>query len=168
MLGLLRRQLNKQMAGHFRSNVWDPVLILSQIVSMQSIFYIMLGFWIYVLDLIGRFDLSLEQLFSQVDLGLYEDSARTNVIAYTLNSLTCALGLWLVVRKTKQCLDFAATVHLLHFVSCWIYGGHVPQTFWWWLTNIVSMTLMTVLGEFLCMRTELKAIPVGMGPKVDL
>lgn len=27
---------------------------------------------------------------------------------------------------------------------------------------------MTVLGEFLCMRSEIKAIPVGLGPKVDL
>ena len=31
-----------------------------------------------------------------------------------------------------------------------------------WVLNGVSVTLMCVTGEFLCMRTELKAIPVSM------
>ncbi|XP_046375461.1 protein SYS1 homolog [Haliotis cracherodii] len=167
MFELLKRRLNG-MPGQFRSNVWDPTLIIAQIVCMQSFYYVNLGFWIFILDTIGRFDASVDQIFTQSDLGLYEDSGRTNLIAYALNSLTCALGLWFVVRRTKQCLDFTATVHLFHFIGCWIVSGHVPQTFWWWLTSLVCLTLMTVLGEFLCMRTELKAIPVTMGPKVDL
>ena len=85
MLGLLRRQLNKQMAGHFRSNVWDPVLIISQIFSMQSIFYVTLGFWIYVLDLIGRFDLSLEQLFSQVVSNIVINTKYTKIFNFLSN-----------------------------------------------------------------------------------
>ena len=31
-----------------------------------------------------------------------------------------------------------------------------------WVLNGVSVTVMCVTGEFLCMRTELKAIPVSM------
>lgn len=87
-------------------------------------------------------------------------------------SLSClyfsALGLWLIVGRTKQCLDFSLTVHFIHFVISWIYNGHIPHTVSWWILNLVGVTLMTVLGEFLCMRSEIKAIPVGLGPKVDL
>ncbi|KAK6183387.1 hypothetical protein SNE40_010878 [Patella caerulea] len=155
------------MTGHFRSSVWDPLLILSQIISMQAIYYLSLGFWIFVLDQIAVFDLSVEQMFTMNDLGLSEDSGRTNVIAFALNSLTTAFGIWLVVGRTKQCLDFSVTILFFHFIGSWIYNAHVPQTFWWWLTNTVSLVFMTVLGEFLCMRSELKAIPV-LGPKVDL
>ena len=79
-----------------------------------------------------------------------------------------ALGLWFIVCRTKQCLDFAVTLHLFHFIVCSIYNGHIPNTLSWWILNIVGMTLMTVIGEFLCMRTEMKAIPLSMGPKVDL
>ncbi|KAK7114880.1 hypothetical protein V1264_000862 [Littorina saxatilis] len=155
------------MGGQFRSNLWDPVLIVAQIIVLQSSFYLCLGLWIFFLDVIGRFDVSLDQMFTQSDLGLYEDSGRTNIIAYALNSLTCAFILWFVVGRTRQCLDFAATVHIGHFIGCIIFTGHVPQTFWWWMTNIICVALMTVLGEYLCMRSEMKAIPL-MGQRVDL
>lgn len=31
------------MAGQFRYTVWDPVMIISQIVTLQSVFYVCLG-----------------------------------------------------------------------------------------------------------------------------
>ena len=79
-----------------------------------------------------------------------------------------AVALWYVVQRTKLCLDFAATVHIFHLVICWVYNGHVPRTIAWWILNVTSVALMTVIGEFLCMRTEMKAIPLHMGTKVDL
>ncbi|PVD20337.1 hypothetical protein C0Q70_18491 [Pomacea canaliculata] len=167
MWGRNRTSTSSMAGGHFRSNLWDPVLIVAQICTMQAAFYFCLGIWIFFLDVIGRFDLSLDQMFTQSDLGLYEDSGRTNIIAYSLNSLTCAFIMWYVVGRTKQCLDFAATVHLGHFIGCWVVNGYVPQTFWWWMTNGICVGLMTILGEFLCMRSEMKAIPL-MGQKVDL
>ncbi|ESO87911.1 hypothetical protein LOTGIDRAFT_150746 [Lottia gigantea] len=155
------------MTGQFRSNVWDPVLIISQIICVQSVFYVSLGFWMVVLDFIGAFDLSVDQMFTMSDLGLGEDSGRANVIAFGLNSLTCSVALLLIVGRTKQCLDFSSTILLFHFIFCWIFNGHIPQTFWWWITNVASLIFTTVLAEYLCMVNELKAIPV-MGPKVDL
>jgi len=167
MLTLMRLPFTN-MAGQFRSFHWDPVLIIAQIVCMISLWYFSLGCWVFVLDVIGRFDLSTEQIFTQADLGLFEDSGRTNIIAYALNCLTVSLILWGVVGRTKQCLDFTATVHGYHFIACWIAYGYIPITFWWWVTNIGCIILTTVMSEFLCMRSEMKAIPVGMGPKVDL
>ena len=102
---------------------------------------------------------------------------RLFVTALVLNALTCAIGLWYVVKRTKQCLDFAATAHILHLVCCSCFTGAIPTAVSWWLAQIVCVALMTVLGEYLCMRTELKAIPVsigglasslGVGPKSDL
>ncbi|CAL1532349.1 unnamed protein product [Lymnaea stagnalis] len=167
MLHLMRFPWSS-MAGQFRSFQWDPILITAQIIAMVSFWYFSLGMWIFVLDVIGKFDLSVEQIFTQSDLGLYEDSGRTNIIAFAFNSLTVSFIMWSVVGRTKQCLDFTATVHVFHFIFCWIYFGYVPVTFWWWVTNIVCVALTTVTAEFLCMRSEMKAIPVGMGAKVDL
>jgi hypothetical protein len=79
-----------------------------------------------------------------------------------------ALGLWFIVQRTKQCLDFSSTAHLIHLIVCWYYNGHFPNAFSWWLLNLVCLTIMCVSGEFLCMRTELQAIPLNMGPKADL
>ena len=79
-----------------------------------------------------------------------------------------ALSLWYIVKRTKQCLDFTLTVHLIHFIICCIYNSRVPTSMSWWITNIVVIVIMTVLGEFLCMRTEMKEIPLGTSSKVDL
>ena len=79
-----------------------------------------------------------------------------------------ALGLWYVVKRTKLCLDFTCTVHFFHLLACWLFNSSFPNTLTWWLVNTVDIVIMTVLGEFLCMRTELKAIPLSMGPRADL
>ncbi|CAI9716660.1 protein SYS1 homolog [Octopus vulgaris] len=167
MLALLRRQLTN-MHGQFRSSVWDPVLIIAQIITMQCIFYTSAGFWLYLTSYITNFDRHISQFFTHSDLDFGEDSGRINAIGFAINSLCCAFGLWIVVQKTKQCLDYAATVHIIHFFCCWIYNARFPQNFYWWLTNIISLILMTVSGEFLCMRSEMKAIPVSLAPKADL
>lgn len=61
-----------------------------------------------------------------------------------------------------QSLDFAATVHILHFLLCLCYGGF-PLSWAWWVTTITSVIVMTLVGEWLCWRTELKAIPLSEG-----
>ena len=60
-----------------------------------------------------------------------------------------------------QCLDFAPAAHLIHLIVCTIYAGF-PTSLTWWLLNLACMALMSVIGEFVCMRTELKAIPVSV------
>ncbi|KAG9353382.1 hypothetical protein JZ751_017977 [Albula glossodonta] len=124
------------MASHFRSYIWDPVLIISQILLMQCIYYSFLGLWLAGVD------------------GLVHNSR--------------ALGLWFFIRRGKQCLDFTVTVHFFHMIGCWIYNSHLPAALSWWLVNVVCIALMAVIGEYLCMRTELRAIPVNTGPKSNL
>lgn len=79
-----------------------------------------------------------------------------------------ALGLWFFIRRGKQCLDFTVTVHLFHMIFCWMYNSHPPAVLSWWLVNAACIALMAVIGEYLCMRTELRAIPVNSGPKSNL
>lgn len=45
---------------------------------------------------------------------------------------------------------------------------YFPTTISWWLLNIISAGIMCICGELLCMRTELKAIPLTSTPKVGL
>lgn len=164
-------------SNQFRSYVWDPVMILGQMITIQCIFYIFLGIWISTSDAIVDSPRSLDQIFSSKSVALGTTRGRLFVTALVLNALTSALGLWYVVKRTKQCLDFAATAHLIHLVFCWFYSGAIPSAPSWWVAQILCIALMTVLGEYLCMRTELKAIPVsigglasslGVGPKSDL
>lgn len=82
--------------------------------------------------------------------------------------LNSALGLWFFIRRGKQCLDFTVTVHFFHMIGCWVYNSHLPTSLSWWLVNVACVALMAVIGEYLCMRSELQAIPVNTGPKSNL
>lgn len=50
--------------AHFRSYIWDPILIISQIVLMQCIYYSFLGLWVAGVDGLVQINRSLNQIFS--------------------------------------------------------------------------------------------------------
>lgn len=50
--------------GHFRNWIWDPWLLISQILAMQSIFYASIGFWLMIYSLLTGTSLSLEPIFN--------------------------------------------------------------------------------------------------------
>ncbi|KAJ6661128.1 hypothetical protein lerEdw1_016929 [Lerista edwardsae] len=219
------------MASQFRSYVWDPVLILSQIVLLQAIYYSSLGLWLALVDSLVQSSPFLDQIFSyevwrsslsrggnpgaslslnmiqiayptsshkregvedriegmgkdgekqgltiagnirlhrdQI-LGFSTSTGRLSMMAFVLNALTCAVGLLYFIRRGKQCLDFTVTVHFFHLLGCWIYNAHFPTALTWWLVHTVCTALMTVIGEYLCMRTELKEIPLNSAPKSNV
>ncbi|XP_063218068.1 protein SYS1 homolog [Bacillus rossius redtenbacheri] len=158
----------KKLTGQFRSTTWDPFLIICQIISLQCIMYFGLGLWIFLVDLLAGSSRSLDHLFKYQEIHIHDFDGKLIITAFVLNALTSALGLWFVVQRTKQCLDFSATMHLFHLLACWGYNGHFPASPLWWLLNGACLTITCVCAEFLCMRTELQAIPLSLGPKADL
>uniref|UniRef100_A0AAQ4PFB9 Protein SYS1 homolog n=1 Tax=Gasterosteus aculeatus aculeatus TaxID=481459 RepID=A0AAQ4PFB9_GASAC len=105
------------MGSHFRSYIWDPVLIVSQIVLMQCIYYSFLGLWLAGVESLVQSSRSLDQIFSYELLGFATIQGRLSMMAFILNSLTSALGLWFFIRRGKQCLDFTVTVHFFHMIG---------------------------------------------------
>ncbi|EPQ11409.1 Protein SYS1 like protein [Myotis brandtii] len=162
------RPLRAGMAGQFRSYVWDPVLIVSQIVLMQNVYYGSLGLWLALVDWLLRGSPSLDQMFNAEILGFSTPSGRLSMMSFILNALTCALGLLYFIRRGKQCLDFTVTVHFFHLLGCWFYSSRFPSALTWWLVQAVCIALMAVIGEYLCMRTELKEIPLNSAPKSNV
>ncbi len=82
------------ITSKFRSNVWDPLLIVSQMISMQLQFYFTLTLLIYSTHLffnllqINKNDFySLDKLFNFKMISFEEISGRFNIIAFLANSL---------------------------------------------------------------------------------
>ena len=66
--------------------------------------------------------------------------------------------LLLIVERAKKCLDFTVTMYIIHLFICLIYGG-LPSSIAWWVVNGIGAATMAVLGEWLCIRRELREIP---------
>lgn len=60
-----------KFGGSFRTTQWDPLLLISQIIAIQSLMYFSLGIFSYVLDWIADSNHSLDHLF--VDVSKYDN-----------------------------------------------------------------------------------------------
>ncbi|KAL0277480.1 UNVERIFIED_CONTAM: hypothetical protein PYX00_004742 [Menopon gallinae] len=158
----------KKFSGQFRSTTWDPILITSQIVALQAVFYFSLGGVLSIMDLLVGTSKSLDHLFKYQEIHVRDFGGKLVITGFIINALLGSLGLWFIVERTKQCLDFSSTAHLIHLIACWNYNSSFPYSISWWLLNLACLTIMCVSGEFLCLRSELKAIPLKLTPKVDL
>ncbi|KAH9615447.1 hypothetical protein KSS87_021362 [Heliosperma pusillum] len=65
-----------------------------------------------------------------------------------------------IIERAKKCLDFSATIYIVHLFICIMYGGW-PSSFTWWIVNIAGLAIMALLGEYLCIRRELQDIPIN-------
>ncbi|XP_025200326.1 protein SYS1 homolog [Melanaphis sacchari] len=154
--------------GHFRITVWDPVLIIAQIVSIQCLYYFTMCVWITVISYVIGTSRSLDIIFEFKELSKV-NSEKFVIAVFALNALSGATFIWRVVERYRLCLDFSCTIHTIHLAACMWYNNALPTPFWW-LLNASCAAITCICAEFLCMRTELNTIPVNSGqtPKVDL
>lgn len=111
--------------GSFRAKSWDPVLLLTQIIAVQSSLYFTLGILMYFMDILGGLNNSLDHIFTyQVFKRIFlfqnnsncsscfqkikvsDSEGRLVIFAYLINALIGSLVLLLLVKRTKLCLDF--------------------------------------------------------------
>ncbi|XP_053962748.1 protein SYS1 homolog [Anastrepha obliqua] len=148
-------------AGTFRNTQWDPMLLITQIISMQSCIYFTLGLLVFFANILAGDNYTLDNVFEYHEIHISDAGGRLIILAFVLNSFVASLALWFIVRRAKLCLDFSCTFHFIHLLICWWYNSNFPSNVSWWLLNAITTTLMCIGGEFLCLKSELKEIPVG-------
>ncbi|XP_042424174.1 protein SYS1 homolog [Zingiber officinale] len=139
--------------------VWDPWLILAQIVCLQCLYYLTLGFFMVLLVGTRVSRMSLMYFF---DFSMLVASTVTGwcaIVSFMLSSLAGAVFLLYLIERAKKCLDFSATLYIIHLFISIIYGGW-PSSITWWVVNIIGLALMSLLGEWLCIRREMQEIPI--------
>ncbi|GFZ04146.1 coatomer subunit beta-2 [Actinidia rufa] len=82
------------------------------------------------------------------------------IASFILSSLAGAVYMPYLIERAKKCLDFSATLHIIHLFICIMYGGW-PSSLTWWVVNGTGVAVMALLGEYLCIRRELQEIPIA-------
>ncbi|KAJ3671074.1 hypothetical protein LUZ60_008500 [Juncus effusus] len=139
--------------------VWDPWLIVTQIVLLQCLYYLTLGLFMAVLVGTRAARMSLVYFFDFSTLTVSTVTGWCVVVSFLLTSIAGAGYMLYVIERAKKCLDFAATLYIIHLFICIIYGGW-PLSFTWWVVNLTGLAFMSLLGEWLCIRRELREIPL--------
>lgn len=111
------------------------------------------SWWVFSLS--GSQPQMAQMQFSYV-LKTIMDFSMSTCLIYFLNRAGILLYL---IERAKKCLDFSATVYIIHLFICILYGGW-PSSITWWVVNGTSLALMALLGEWLCVKRELRDIPL--------
>lgn len=139
---------------------FDPILIICQIVSLQSFFYLSMTMCLSIIYALLDIPISLDHLFNP----RFNEFVTSLGWIATLTSLFSAVAgaylLSLIVEKSKKCVDFTFTLYLIHLLVCCYYKEKLPLEWEWWIVNIVSSVTMASVGEYLCSRNELEDIPL--------
>ncbi|KTW29070.1 uncharacterized protein T551_02344 [Pneumocystis jirovecii RU7] len=150
-------------------NIFDPILIMSQIVAVQSLFYLSETALVLFLFVISRKQVSLDYIFDFHKISLDNTESLVAGLIWDINSISgtdfqySILILFFVIRRTKQVLDFTLTMHFIHFIIVFFYSGHFPSNTYWWVVQMISCVFMCLGGEWMCMQRELKPITFGSG-----
>ena len=141
----------------FYANVFDPKLVIAQIIAMQCLSYLSLSALIWLFHELFATPFTLDQIFDYRSVGWDTPSSAAASAAILLNSLLIGVQMSFIVERAKKCLDFAFTLYFIHFLASWKIAGF-PLDWRWWGVHIVAMILSSICGEFLCMKKELQEI----------
>ncbi|OIT05292.1 PREDICTED: protein SYS1 homolog [Nicotiana attenuata] len=143
----------------YGTSVWDPWLIVAQIVCLQCLYYLTLGIFLAILVGTRVSRMSLVYFFDYATVTASTVTGWCVIAAFILTSLAGAGLLLYLIERAKKCLDFSATLYIVHLFICIVYGGW-PSSITWWVVNITGLAVMALLGEYLCIRRELLEIPI--------
>eukprot|EP00298_Acanthocystis_sp_HF-20_P026442 c4149_g1_i1.p1 GENE.c4149_g1_i1~~c4149_g1_i1.p1 ORF type:complete len:159 (+),score=35.48 c4149_g1_i1:8-484(+) len=144
---------------YFGRYFFDPKLICYKILLTQCIFYLGLSCIIWILDFNSKHRVSLSQIFRCTQLSLYSQSSQIIWISHLINAFIGGVALLLIVERARKCLDYTFTAYFIHFILCYMNCG-LPDGWEIWLCWLVSIVVMTTFGEHLCIKREMKEIPL--------
>ncbi|KAG7443983.1 uncharacterized protein BT62DRAFT_981884 [Guyanagaster necrorhizus] len=143
---------------------WDPLLLISQIVSMQTLHYLTLSLFTPPLLTLFADPQALEYTGGPSNVGMImdwremSDPTRGWVVAFCWVFACCfdIPYLTLLIRRPRLILDFSLTLLFNHLVLTTYYAGRVPASGFWWGVVGVGTLGMVVGAEQACVRREMR------------
>ncbi|XP_077212258.1 uncharacterized protein LOC143858777 isoform X2 [Tasmannia lanceolata] len=142
----------------YGATVWDPWLIIAQIVCLQCLYYLTLGLFLSILVGFRVSRMSLIYFFDYSALNASTITGRCTISSCLLSSVAGAGYMLYLIERSIKCLDFSATLYTIHLFICILYGGW-PSSVTWWVVNGTGFAVTVLLGERLCRNHELREIP---------
>ncbi|PSR96849.1 hypothetical protein CEY00_Acc26903, partial [Actinidia chinensis var. chinensis] len=139
--------------------VWDPCFIVAQIVCIQCLYYVTLGIFMAVLVGTRVSRMSLVYFFDYATVTASTVTGGCVIASFVLSSLVGAAYMLYLIERANKCLDFSATLYIIHLFICITYGGW-PSSITWWIVNGTGVAVMALIGKYLCIRRELREIPI--------
>ncbi|OIW17135.1 hypothetical protein TanjilG_27289 [Lupinus angustifolius] len=103
--------------------------------------------------------MSLVYFFDYVTITASTVTGWCVIASFLLSSIAGAVYMLYLIERAKKCLDFSATLYIIHLFICIVYGGW-PSSITWWIVNGTGIAVMALLAEYLCIKRESREIPI--------
>jgi len=144
----------------FYNAVWDPILIIFQIVSLQCSWYLSLGTTLFLFHWFFSSSLSLDSILDGDCITMFSSSGWTIILALLLTAPISSYLILIIVGRFKKCLDHTCTLYGIHYLLCILWSG-IPSSWQYYLIILITATITDVIAEYLCIQEEMKWIPTG-------
>ncbi|KAJ1854128.1 hypothetical protein GGH12_001478 [Coemansia sp. RSA 1822] len=142
----------------FRKSVYDPVLIVAQIVTLQCFGYSTFSILLICASILTSVELTPRLLFSSQSIQPTVEGAIVSASIICMGIMNI-VPLVYMVERSRLCIDFSATFFLVHVIVVWWTQHQVPELVWWGVMA-VAMGVMAVGGRAVCSRRELLPIAI--------
>ncbi|KAJ2502061.1 hypothetical protein GGH96_001462 [Coemansia sp. RSA 1972] len=142
----------------FRKSVYDPVLIVAQIVTLQCFGYSTFSVLMVFASILTNVELTPRLLFSSSSVQPTVEGAIVGVSLICMGIMNI-VPLVYMVERSRLCIDFSATFFVVHVIVVWWTQHQVPELLWW-AVMAVAMGVMAVGGRAVCSRRELLPIAI--------
>ncbi|RKF63777.1 Protein SYS1 [Erysiphe neolycopersici] len=142
-------------------NEHSPLKIFTQIVIVQLVYYLSAFALIIFSALVAGKRFNLDLIFDWHSLRGDTTLGWMLGVIWVMNSFTGIILMLVLVRRSKLVLDFALTLHFIHFLTVSLYSHSLPQNITWWATQFISAGAIIFMGVWSCQWRELRPISFG-------
>ena len=145
------------MRSPLRNIPFDPIYIILQIASLQTIFYAAYTLSSVLIDFLLSIPFNKEQVFGFSLIHLKSRIGWSSTVSYLIAFIAAGFAFSFIVQKITKALDFISSalfIHLIVVIAC----SGFPTSIAWWFISIFSLIVGIVVSVVSSMPYEAKSI----------
>ncbi len=136
---------------------FDPILIISQITLTSSFFYTLFVFFTIIFNSVFGLKIHIDQILNSDAYCFDSKYGLVTLCSYFFTNIIMIVIYIFAIEKANKILDYVMTNFFFYLVLTTL-NSKFPVNFWWWVINLVSLAVVTLISEYLCLKIEQKEI----------
>lgn len=154
----------KMPRNKFQKIDFNPTLIICRIMMLSSGYYIINIIFTIILNSVFKTKLHINQILSASIIDFSNKYDFCYICSLLMTNFIMIFGYVFIVDKAKNILDFVLTNFFIHLVLVTLIDTF-PTSFFWWFLNLVVISSVTVLSEYMSLKIDQKEIKLDFGMK---
>lgn len=129
--------------------------LAAQIILLQIFYYFTALIVFFITAKFLGWDFHIDWIYTWSNISVENSFGLTLMFLWLLNTLFSVILITFFIGRSKLVWDFALTIHFINFLVVSFASGF-PKSVYWWLLQLVSVSVMMILGTYMARWIELR------------